>query len=214
MPKPRRTPLPTPPRRRYPIGELRPAALARAREIVAKAGAAALTLRGLARDLGVSAPALLYYFGSRDGLRATVAAEVQRDLEALTRPQPRIGYAQEDSLATGERWIAFAVANPNLYRLAFGEGWRAPGIGWHPILTAHAQPTDPLEYKLRRALTRDAKWGHLATSPAAAVPRFFAAGVHGLASARLDGQDAASIGDALHLLARAIPPGRRAAAPD
>lgn len=205
MGQPRRPPLPAPPRRHYPVGALRPAAIARGREIVANGGAEALTLRGLARDLGVSAPALLYYFGSREGLREAVAESVHAELDALTRPPPAIGRAREDSEDIGTRWIAFAEQHPNLYRLAFGEGWRRPGLGWRPSVRAARAPTDPLEYKLRRALDRDRRSRHLPKDAPTELSRYVAAGIHGLATARLDGVDAQVVRKSLTMLVAAVP---------
>src|SRR4051794_28470801 len=67
---------------RYHHGNLQKAALQRGRELVTHYGPDALTLRGLARDLGVTAAALVYHFGSLAGLRSSVAAAVLEDLEA------------------------------------------------------------------------------------------------------------------------------------
>lgn len=212
MAQPRRGPLPAPPRRRYPVGELRPAAIARGREIVARHGADALTLRGLARDLGVSAPALLYYFGTRAGLRAAVAESVHEQLADVAGPPPRIARAKEDAHAAGARWIEFAEQNPNLYRLAFGLGWHAPGLGWGSAFAAMRVPTDPLEYKLRKAITRDRRWRHLPADTPDELPRHIAAGIHGLATARLDGAPAPVIARSLDLLVQGIPPSRAPAA--
>ena len=57
-------------KRRYHHGDLHNSALLRGAEMVARAGPAALTLRALARELGVSATALVHYFGHVKGLRA------------------------------------------------------------------------------------------------------------------------------------------------
>lgn len=204
MAQPRRDPIPAPPRRRYPIGALQPAALARGRQIVAERGVEALTLRGLARDLGVSAPALLYYFGSRAGLRAAVAAEVQEELARLV-DRPPIGRAHAALPDAGARWIAFAERNPNLYRLAFGDGWRSPGFGWRPGASSLPLPTNQVEYKLRRCFDRDLRAGHLPEGTAPTLARHVAAGFHGLATARVDGADESSVAASLTMLLAAVP---------
>ena len=71
---------------RYHHGSLQQAALQRGRELVARFGPDALTLRGLARELGVSATALVYHFGSLAGLRSSVAAAVIGTVPATTAP--------------------------------------------------------------------------------------------------------------------------------
>lgn len=210
MAQPRSAPIPAPPRRRYPIGALRPAAIKRGREIVAQHGADALTLRGLARDLGVSAPALIYYFRNREGLRAAVAETVHEQLATVAGVPPAVGHILDDTRTIGERWIEFAETNPNLYRLAFGDGWRSPGLGWRTGWMATRVPTDPLEHKLRRAIDRDRRWKHLPGDTPAALPRHVAAGIHGLATARLDGAPSAIVHQSLDLLLRSIPAQRAA----
>lgn len=208
MAQPRRPPSQTPHRRRYPVGELRPAAIARGRTIVALYGADALTLRGLARDLGVSAPALLYYFGTRAGLLAAVAESVHEDLAEVAGRPPRPTRAQEEAREAAARWLDFAEQNPNLYRLAFGQGWHSPGLGWHGGIFALPVPTDSLEGKLRRSIERDRRHRHLPADTPDVLPRYVAAGIHGLATARLDGASAEVVRRALDLLTRTIPASR------
>lgn len=175
---PPESPVPSPapawfakPRRRYHHGDLVASALARGREIVARHGPTALTLRGLARDLGVTAPALVHYFRSVDGLRAAVAESIMeqmRDAAGLSAPD----FARPPDAARG--WIGFAAANANLYRLASGEGWHgpAPRHGFHGS-RATRSPRRLLEDSLRT--TARASAGYLAVT------------IHGLALARVDG---------------------------
>ncbi len=56
-------------KRGYHHGNLRASALPRGRQLVTIHGPAALTLRGLARDLGVTATSLVREFGNLAGLR-------------------------------------------------------------------------------------------------------------------------------------------------
>lgn len=195
-----RVKTPPPPRRRYPRGTLQAVALARAREIVRLQGAEALTLRGLARDLGVSAPALLYYFGTRAGMRAAVAAEVEEDLSSvgLVRGPPTAIPALVSEMAG--RWIGFAAEKPNLYRLAFGDGWHGPGVGWGNTCSPFARPTDTMVREVSRLVDRGVKCGAVTPEDAVGVARLVAFGVHGLAMARADGVPADLLAPALDAL--------------
>ena len=160
-------------KRRYHHGNLAPSALARGRQIVALFGPCALSLRGLARDLGVTATSLVRLFGNLAGMRAAVAESA---LELLL-VEARVVSGQPVALqhAAG-RWVAFAATHANLYRLVSGEGWHAPGSavrGLHGMLTV-ASPRRALETAL--GARRD---------PDRAT--YLASAIHGLALARIDG---------------------------
>lgn len=66
----------------YHHGNLREALLKRAAEVIAKDGVAAVTLRGLARDLGVSHAAPRRHFPDRDALLAELARDAFRKARA------------------------------------------------------------------------------------------------------------------------------------
>jgi AcrR family transcriptional regulator len=160
---------------RYHHRDLERSALARAREIVARHGPTALTLRGLARDLGVTAAALVRYFGNLQGLRAAVAAEVLADLRVA------VGLGHETSAPTRDAaaaWIAYAADNPGLYRLAAGEPWHNIRREPKGLYSVRAVPSPRLS--LEWALT-----GRSRRRPERA--RRLAVAVHGLALARMDG---------------------------
>ena len=79
--------------KRYRHGALATSALCRGREIVAAHGPAALTVRGLARELGVTPRAIRYWFGTLADLRAAIAErvahDVSRDLPERSFEPPR-----------------------------------------------------------------------------------------------------------------------------
>lgn len=88
-----------------------------ARASLAEHGHEALALRGLARDLGVTAPALYDHFDSKDGLLRSLAEDGFLALTEATavdggRPIERI---RRRALL----YVAFAAANPELFRLMF-----------------------------------------------------------------------------------------------
>ena len=108
----------------YHHGSLAEAAVNRGLEIVAQRGPMGLTLRGLARDLGVSPAAINYYFHNRAGLRAAVAnaaAEQMRPFSVFRAGGLRAASTLRDNATA---WVNYAATNPELYRIVFGEGWR------------------------------------------------------------------------------------------
>lgn len=114
------------------------AIVARAVEIVDEGGAEALSLRSLARDLGVSAPALYNHIRSKDDLLRLVAGEGYGKLaEQWTNLDP----ADHEAWirASSHAYVAFALERPGLfalmfrYRPAFIEG---PGEVEDPVATA------------------------------------------------------------------------------
>ena len=146
-------------------------------------GPTALSLRGLARDLGVTATALVHLYGNLAGLRAAVAESVLEKLRADAGVVPRRPIPVKDVAA---RWVGFAGAQPNLYRLLSGEGWHLPSPGhrgFHGVL-AVASPRRALEDAIR-----------LRGNPDQAC--YLAAMIHGLALARIDGVGGASVDVAL-----------------
>ncbi|MES2643045.1 MAG: helix-turn-helix domain-containing protein [Myxococcota bacterium] len=195
---PRRAPKP-----RYHHGKLHEAALRRGREIVALFGPDALTLRGLARELGVTATALVYHFGSRAGLRSAVAAAVLTDLEKAAFGDAKSA-ARTSPEVVGSAWVAYAEENPFLYRLASGEGWRGqPRVptGLDAGGLAVPSPRRVLQTAFAR---RTRRIGLPAGDEARAELYSFT--IHGLALARMDGAGRDAVAHALGQL-RAAPPG-------
>jgi AcrR family transcriptional regulator len=86
-------------------------------------GAAALSLNGIAKAMGMSGAAMYRYFPSRDALLATLIAESYEDLAgsletARTEAHRRAPRAQV--LAVADAYRAWALAQPHRYRLVFG----------------------------------------------------------------------------------------------
>ena len=177
-------------KRRDHHGDLRNSALLRGREIVARHGPTALSLRGLARDLGVTATALTHRFGSIAGLRAAVAAVVTEQLQEICGVVVGTSVNRRTYAEIAEGWVAFAASNPNLYLLASGEGWHRQGpvaekrlsSGWLGTGLVLPSPRRVVERGIVRQSRRYGK-------PEGDVERglHFASALHGLALARLDG---------------------------
>jgi AcrR family transcriptional regulator len=82
-----------------------------ARELLARDGVEALTVGSLARALGIKAPSLYKHFTSKRELEARlIAEELEAQAIALEAAGPKLA-----DIAAAYR--AFALANPNLYRL-------------------------------------------------------------------------------------------------
>lgn len=94
-----------------------------ARQQMTKEGAAALSLRAIARDLGMTAPAIYRYFDSRDALVTALIVEAYQGLsiamETARDAQPADAPA-EQFLAALLAYRAWAQAHPQDYTLVFG----------------------------------------------------------------------------------------------
>jgi AcrR family transcriptional regulator len=96
----------------------REAIVAQALEIVDQGGAEALSLRTLARRLGVSAPALYNHIRSKDELLRLVAGEGYTE---LARRWTSLDPADQESWirASCHAYVAFALERPGLFALMF-----------------------------------------------------------------------------------------------
>ena len=98
---------------------------------LAKGGPAAVAINAIARELGVSGPALYRYFRNRDALLTELAIDAYNDLAAAL-----VGATSVAELAAAYR--AWALAQPYRYRLLFAAP--VPGYDAHAeALVAAAQ---------------------------------------------------------------------------
>jgi AcrR family transcriptional regulator len=99
----------------YHHGDLRAALLATAEARIRASGPASVSLRGLARDLGVSHAAPAHHFGTLRGLFTALATEGHRLMgEAMERAQRSGGFAE-----VGVAYVAFAVDHPAHFGVMF-----------------------------------------------------------------------------------------------
>src|SRR5947209_13578889 len=101
----------------YHHGNLGPALIAAARDLLDASGPGAVSLREAARRVGVSATATYRHFIDKDHLLAAVAAEGYREFTERLRAA---GDSADGFSSLGVAYIEFAMAHPGLFRLMFG----------------------------------------------------------------------------------------------
>jgi AcrR family transcriptional regulator len=186
---------------RYHHGNLRAALLVEARALLETSGPASLSLREIARRVGVAAPSSYHHFASLDAIAVALAeqgfSELAEQLEkARNEPAGKLA-------PVGVAYIAFARANPGLYRMMFGDGLRQT--------TAESDSLRPL----RQRAYETVKAGLAKRMPADKVglgALFLWSLIHGLALLTIDGQIEANadldetISGVLGLAGTGIPP--------
>lgn len=107
----------------YHHGDLRTALVGEARRLVREEGAAGVSMRAIGRAAGVSHAALYHHFPDREALLAAVAAEGFAGLREamLERARSSDGPPLTRLQEAGVAYVVYACADPNLYRLMFGD---------------------------------------------------------------------------------------------
>lgn len=100
--------------------DLREACLNEALAIISASGVEKLSLREVARRLGVSHQAPYRHFASRDHVLAEIVRRAYADFAAALRSPPKTASPAADTLAMGMAYVGFALAEPLKYRLMFG----------------------------------------------------------------------------------------------
>lgn len=166
----------------YHHGELRASAIAEGLRLLDKMGAEGLSLRGIARNVGVSATALYRHFPDKAALLKALA---NQGFEQLGREQAAAG-RWGGFTSVGQAYVRFALANPALFRLMFAY---LPAAA-HPDLDKpeHSAAT-LLQEGIARLMPGEGKEARFA-----AMLRAWAL-VHGLSMLILDGQIERRIGE-------------------
>ncbi|WP_328564909.1 TetR/AcrR family transcriptional regulator [Streptomyces coelicoflavus] len=95
-----------------------------ASRLLAEGGAGALSLRAVARELGMAPAALYTYYGARDDLLGALAADAYSALaEALERARDSLPVAETAGrlVAHGLAYREWALTHPHEFRLLYGE---------------------------------------------------------------------------------------------
>lgn len=109
------------PQLNYHHGNLRLALLEAAVTQIKEVGVEKLSLRGIARTVGVSQTAPYRHFKDKNELLAEVAAQAFIDLYNATSQHIHPKNSTHQNIkAIGTAYLAFAIANPEKYKLMFG----------------------------------------------------------------------------------------------
>jgi AcrR family transcriptional regulator len=103
--------------------ELRDACIVAAQEVIAERGIENLSLRDVARKLGVSHQAPYKHYPSRDHLLAEVMRRCFRGFAAYLDARHRFEDPEQDLESLGLQYLAYAQRHPLEYRLMFSTTW-------------------------------------------------------------------------------------------
>lgn len=161
----------------YHHGNLRAALLERAVEVIDERGVDALSMRGLARDLGVSHGASMRHFADRRALLDAVAVAGFARMGAHMRERaPAADLPLRETLGELSRaYAGFATSHPNLIRLMHDIA-RGDGAS-DELLAASVGALEPIDAFIRRGHAE----GVLRDGPAGDLALAVFAPVHGVA---------------------------------
>ena len=155
-------------KRPYHHGALREALLAAAEVILERDGVDALTLRGAAREAGVSHGSPAHHFGELSGLLTELAAtgfirfhgRLQAEIEAAGphRRARLVGLCRS--------YVEFARDSPGLFQLMFRSGrldWSRPslataGANAFALLTEQEEEQSPVDVSAKHLVAATARW--------------------------------------------------------
>jgi len=191
-----RTAGPTTPRERY-RAQVRTEIKEHAWQQIATAGASALSLNAIARQMGMSGPALYRYFANRDELITELIRDAYRSLADTARAAADAG---ADLAALAYTLRDWALADPHRYLLMYGTpvpGYHAPdditGIAAEIMAVlldvSTALPSDGMATPLEAHLADHRQWAGEHPAPPAAMRRALAfwTRLHGVLSLELAG---------------------------
>lgn len=168
-------------RKPYHHGDLRAALIAEGLALLATQTADSLSLRELARRVGVSAPSVYRHFPDKEALMTALAEEGLKQLAAAQHEAAtQAGGGKAGFAATGRAYVRFALDHPALYRLIF----TSPLIATHR--THAAERPEAMNFLLANAAAQVGSDPESHATRMAAVEAW--ALVHGLAMLMLDGQ--------------------------
>jgi len=166
-------------KRPYHHGDLRKSLIAEGLRLLAERDAESLSLREVARGVGVSATSVYRHFPDKEALLTALALEGLARLGAIQREAGEAaGGGDAGFRETGRAYVRFALANPALFRLIFAS----------PALSI-AKAGSEVDSEAGTLLQANAAAVAARTGGEAAVRAVQAwALVHGLAMLMLDGQ--------------------------
>lgn len=180
------------PSKPYHHGDLRRALLDEAARVIAEVGPSNLSLRDLARQIGVSHAAPAHHFGDKTGLLTALAAEGFRLLAQMSDQTYK---GTGSFLEVGVAYVRFAIDHPAHFEVMFRPELLDPDSA--ELLAARAAARRQL-YPAAARSAGEADSGSLMPGLAAWAL------VHGLASLWLNGALPGEAGDDPEALTRAV----------
>ena len=104
-------------KRQYHHGDLRRALLGAAREEIDRTGTIDISLRGIARKVGVDPAAVYRHFAAKDDLLASLASEAFEEL--AIELEKVLGGPKDRMIGLGVAYISFATRNPARFGMMF-----------------------------------------------------------------------------------------------
>lgn len=92
-----------------------------ARRLLSEKGLEAITLRAIARDMGMTPPSIYHYFSNLEDLVSHMVSEIYADATDHVQAAAHVHERPNESLLAAARaFRAWAMANPREYALIFG----------------------------------------------------------------------------------------------
>ena len=93
--------------------------LVAARRVLAREGPAAISMRTVAREAGITATAIYRHFADKDALLRTLIREQYEEFLAYLARVPADGRPIDRLMAAFDRYLDFALERPSGYELLF-----------------------------------------------------------------------------------------------
>ncbi len=196
----------------YHHGDLRPALIKAAIELIAEKDVSSLSLREVARRVGVSHAAPYRHFADKQALLAAVAQEgfqgLTNALNAAKQEAPKHPWQQLET--SGVAYVQYAIAHPSHYRVMFGS-YRSNKRDVYPCVVAASQQAFAI---LVNIITEGQMQGAIRPGEPKQLAWVAWSLVHGLAMLIIDGQlplsDPADIASVAHLTTKILTEGLKA----